>query len=51
MKLTPVNKIPTYAVIIRCVHERGETQREALAELAARGSWLSDEQKVQAGLK
>lgn len=50
-KLTPVREIPHYAVIIRCIHERGETQIEALAELRRRGLWLSEEQKITAGLK
>lgn len=49
-KLTPVRDIPSYAVIIRCLWERGETQREALDELKRRGLWLDDEQKTQAGL-
>lgn len=49
-KLTPVTDIPAYAVIIRCIHERGESQAEALAELDRRRLWLSDEQKIQAGL-
>lgn len=45
--LTPVKDIPNYAVIIRCIHERGETQREAFVELARRGLWLTEEQKIQ----
>jgi hypothetical protein len=49
-RLTPVRKIPAYAVIIRAIHERGKTQREALAELDRRGLWLSTEQKISAGL-
>lgn len=39
-----------FVVIINAIHERGEKQQEALAELNKRGLWLSDEQKVQAGL-
>ena len=44
-----LDKLPHYAVIIRCIHERGESQRMALAELNRRGLWLSAEQKIQAG--
>lgn len=40
-RLTPVNKIPHYAVLIRAEWERGETQLEALRELRRRGLWLS----------
>lgn len=47
-KLTPVADIPSYAVIIRAIHERGAIQAEALAELNHRGLWLSDDQKRQA---
>lgn len=50
-KLEPVEAIPAYAVIIRATWERGETQREALAELDRRGLWLSAEQRKQAGLQ
>jgi len=50
LSLTPVREIPSYAVIIRAIHERGDTQREALAELDRRRLWLSPEQKIQAGL-
>lgn len=49
-KLTPVEKIPTYACIIRATWERGAVQIEAIRELNYRGSWLSDEQLKQAGL-
>lgn len=45
-----LDKAPSYIVIIRCIHDRGETQRLALVELNRRGLWLSDEQRVQAGL-
>lgn len=44
-KLTPVDRIPAFAVIIRCIYERGDSQREAFAELERRGLWLSAEQK------
>lgn len=44
------NKSQSFAIIIRCVHERGMSQRIALRELNRRGLWLSDEQKAQAGL-
>jgi hypothetical protein len=49
-KLTPVREIPSFAVIIRCIWERGYTQAEALEELARRGLWLTEDQRVQAGL-
>ncbi len=45
-----VEKIPSYAVIIRAIHERGEIQKAALREMERRGLWLSDEQKRQAGV-
>lgn len=44
-KLTPVTNIPDFAVIIRCIHERGETQEAAFRELNRRGLWLSEEQR------
>ena len=43
-RLSPVNKIPAYAVIIRAQWERGETQLEAIWELHRRGLWLGEEQ-------
>lgn len=43
-------KCPAYIIIIRAIHERGESQRTALRALKARGLWLSDEQKQQAGV-
>jgi hypothetical protein len=43
-------KAPHFVVIIRAIHERGASQSQALAELAARGLWLSPEQRQQAGL-
>jgi len=49
-RLTSVREIPAYAVIIRAVHERGRTQREAFSELERRGLWLSPDQKRQASL-
>jgi hypothetical protein len=49
-KLTAVRKIPSYAVIIRCIHCRGDEQLEALEELARRRLWLSEEQTQQAGV-
>lgn len=48
--LTDVKKIPAYAVIIRAIHERGRTQKEALTELHRRGLWLTAEQQRQARL-
>ena len=47
-KLSPVSNIPHYAVIIRCIHCRGNDQAEAFIELKARGLWLSEEQKNMA---
>jgi hypothetical protein len=47
---TRFNDSENFVVIINAVHERGERQEEALRELTKRGLWLSDEQKVQAGL-
>ena len=49
-KLRDVTKIPSYAVIIRCMWERGQTQADALAELKRRGLWLTAEQRKAAGL-
>ncbi len=46
-----LDRLPHYAIIIRCIHERGEPQQAALKELYARGLWLSAEQRVQAGLE
>jgi hypothetical protein len=45
-----MDDLPNYAVIIQAIHERGEQQQRALAELDARGLWLNDQQKAQAGL-
>lgn len=45
-----IEKAQHFVVIIRAIHERGESQRQALEELKARGLWLSDDQKRQAGL-
>jgi len=50
-RLSSVRSIPSYAVIIRAIHERGKVQREALEELARRGLWLTEDQRRQAGLK
>jgi hypothetical protein len=46
-----LSKLHAFAVIIRAIHERGASQAAALAELNARGLWLSAEQKAQAGLE
>lgn len=43
-------KLKSWALIIRAIHQRGEDQANALAELDRRGLWLTEEQKVQAGL-
>lgn len=45
------SRSPSFAVIIRAIHSRGESQRIALRELSRRGLWLTAEQKWQAGLK
>lgn len=44
------HKLPSFAVIIQAIHERGATQQAALRELAKRGLWLSADQKKEAGL-
>jgi hypothetical protein len=44
--MTPVEKVPDYIVIIRCIHCRGKEQQKALAELKVRGLWLTEEQKA-----
>lgn len=48
--LTPPAKLKSWALIIRCIHQRGEDQTACLAELTARGLWLAPEQRQQAGL-
>jgi hypothetical protein len=48
--LTPVREIESYAVIMRCIYERGQKQEDALDELARRGLWLSENQATQAGV-
>lgn len=47
--LSPVENIPSYAVIIRAIHERGQTQIDAICELERRGLWLTEEQKRLSG--
>ena len=42
-----LRKLPNYAIIIRCIHERGSDQEAAMRELSRRGLWLSPEQKRQ----
>jgi hypothetical protein len=44
------SKLLAYQVIIRAIHQRGEDQENCLAELARRGLWLTDDQRIQAGL-
>jgi hypothetical protein len=39
--------IPSFAVIIRAIHERGDTQRAALQELERRGLWLTTQQQQE----
>ena len=48
--LTTPDKLKSWQLIIRCIHQRGADQEDCLKELAARGLWLSAEQKAQAGL-
>jgi hypothetical protein len=45
---SPVAVIPNVAVIIRCMWERGEVQKEAFGELARRGLWLTETQMQRA---
>lgn len=40
----------SFVIIIRCIWERGQSQKDALAELDRRGLWLNEDQKIQAGL-
>lgn len=40
----------SYQFIIRAIHERGIRQILALELIDYRGTWLSDDQKIQAGL-
>lgn len=42
--------LKAWALIIRCIHQRGDDQEHCLEELDRRGLWLTEEQKVQAGL-
>lgn len=42
---------PHFIVIIRAIHERGQSQRDALDELNARGLWLTPDQRKAAGLE
>lgn len=49
-KLAPVRKMKSWVVIIRCIHCRGQDQKDALVELERRGLWLSEEQKFEAEL-
>lgn len=47
----PIHAAPlAYQVIIRSIWERGREQEIALAELDQRRLWLTEEQKIQAGL-
>jgi hypothetical protein len=48
--LTKPRYLASWCLIIRCIHQRGEDQRNCLAELERRGLWLTEEQKVEAGL-
>jgi hypothetical protein len=49
-KLTPVEELEGYQVIIRAIWTRGIDQQSALAELCRRGLWLSADQRKQAGI-
>lgn len=48
--VTEIRDDPSFAIIIRSIHERGIRQALALAELRRRGLWLSHSQERQAGL-
>lgn len=45
-----LSKVQSYVIIIRCIHERGQSQLDALEELKRRRLWLSAEQAQQAGV-
>jgi hypothetical protein len=45
-----LKKSPSWIIIIRCIHERGQSQQDALVELRRRGLWLAEEQARQAGI-
>ena len=49
-RLVPPEKLRSWCLIIRCIHQRGLDQERCLEELRARGLWLSAEQRDQAGL-
>lgn len=49
-ELVRPENLKAYQVIIRAIHQRGEDQWNCLAELDRRGLWLTEDQKVQAGL-
>lgn len=49
--LTRPEHLPAYALIIRCIHQRGEDQANCLAELHKRGLWLTKKQRQQAGIE
>ena len=51
MKPLDLSKQPHFVIIIRAIHERGQSQKDAMAELTQRGLWLSKEHMAQAGLK
>ena len=46
-----IRRDPSYCIIIRAIHCRGERQTLALAELDRRRLWLTDEQKQEAGVR
>jgi hypothetical protein len=46
----PYRRLENYQVIIRAIHDRGQSQNHAIVELSRRGLWLTDEQKQQADL-
>lgn len=54
MRKNPIpdlTKLEHASIITRCVWERGESQKAALAELNRRGLWLSKDQKKAADLE
>jgi hypothetical protein len=49
-KLTPVDRVPVWCLIIRATWERGQNQIDAIREIDRRRCWLSEDQLAQAGI-
>jgi hypothetical protein len=49
-RTSAIRRDPHFCIIIRSIWCRGERQHLALAELARRGLWLTEDQKRQAGI-